>query len=273
MTKLRLSDTIEGLRKAEDLDAIMAVMEDSFEGLGFPQWCYTCQILQSYVTSPVYVFTNLSHEYMAEYVAMGYHDADPLVKFCSYNNLPWLWRVVDDWSGYGDDTFLFMQAIKRHGYTGGLCIPLFSAQNTRGFINLGSRDPSLADMYDALEGRAAQITLILRYVQEEVLRIATKNNVNIYKNPLSARQKEVLLWVGEGMTSKEIAEKMSISFRTVESYIVEIQNKMDVSNRQQAVTRAVSLGYILPLSVYDPPRMINREIKLVMSRKNPHSLG
>jgi len=273
VTKLNLSDTIECLRKAEDLDDIMSAMENSFKGLGFPQWGYTCQMLQSYETSPVYVFTNFSHEFMTEYLATGFHDADPLIKYCAHNNLPWLWRVADDWSGYGHDTSLFMQLLNRHGLTGGLCIPLFSAQNTRGFINLGSRDPSLADMYDALEGRAAQITLILRYVQEEVLRIATKNNVNIYKNPLSARQKEVLLWVGEGMTSKEIAEKMSISFRTVESYIVEIQNKMDVSNRQQAVTRAVSLGYILPLSVYDPPRMINREIKLVMSRKNPHSLG
>jgi len=267
MTMLRLSDTVECLRKAEDLDAIMATMEVSFEALGFPQWCFACQMLKSYVTSPVYVFTNFSHEYMAEYVSMGYNDADPVAKYYSNNNLPWLWRVADDWSGYVNETSLFMQLLKRYGYTGGLCIPLFSAQNTRGFINLVSRDPSLADMYDALEGRAAQTTLILRYVQEEILRIATTNNENIYKNPLSARQKELLLWVGEGFTTKEIAEKMGISFRTVESYIVEIQNKMDVSNRQQAVTRAVSLGYILPLSVYDPTKMINREIKLVLSRK------
>jgi LuxR family transcriptional regulator len=271
MRKLRLSDTIELLRNAEDLDDIMAAMEASFEDLGFPQWGYTCQMLESYVTSPVYVLTNLSHEFMTEYLAMGYHDADPLIKYCPNNNLPWIWSVEDDWSKFGDDTSLFMQAIKRHGYTGGLCIPIFSAQNTRGFIDLVSRDPTLADMYEALEGRAAQITLILRYVQDEILRIATKNNENIYENPLSNRQKEVLLWVGEGLTSKEIAEKMGISFRTVESYIVEIQNKLDVSNRQQAVTRAVSLGYILPLSVYDPLRMVNREIKLVLSRKNSKS--
>jgi len=65
------------------------------------------------------------------------------------------------------------------------------------------------------------------------------SNENLYENPLSARQSEVLLWVGEGLTSKAIGEKMGISYRTVESYMVEIQNKMNVSNRQQAVTRAV----------------------------------
>ena len=266
---MSLNDIIDGLRRAENLDDIMAVMESSFLGLGFSQWGYTCQMLQSYVTSPVYVFTNLSHAYMAEYLANGFHDADPLIKYCPNNNLPWIWSVDDDWSGFGEDTTEIMQAIKRHGYTGGLCIPLFSAQNTRGFIDLISRDPSLADMHEALEGRAAQTTMILRYVQDEILRIATVNNENVYVNPLSARQKEVLLWVGEGLTSKEIAEKMGISFRTVESYIVEIQNKLDVSNRQQAVTRAVSLGYILPLNIYDPLR--GREVKLVMSRHGSKS--
>ena len=266
MSKLRFNDTIDLLRKAEGLDEIMAAMESSFAELGFLQWGYTCQILKSYVTSPVYVFTNLSQQFMIEYLAMGYHDADPLIKYCPNNNLPWIWRADDDWSEYGEDTSKFMLAIRNHGYTGGLCIPLFSAQNTRGFIDLVSCDPSLTDMHDALEGRAAQTTLILRYVQDAILRIATKNNENIYENPLSARQKEVLLWIGEGLTSKEIAEKMGISFRTVESYVVEIQNKLDVANRQQAVTRAVSLGYILPLNIYDPLR--GREIKLVMSQKN-----
>ena len=269
MSGMSLSDTIDGLRRAENLDDIMVVMESSFEALGFPQWGFTCQMFKSYVTPPVYVFTNLSKEYMFQYLAMSYHDADPVIKYCQNNDLPWIWKTDDDWSKSGDDTTELMVLIRSHGYYGGLCIPLFSSRNTRGFINLVSSDPSLADMYDALEGRAAQVTLVLRYVQDNIFRIAQKNKENIYENPLSARQKEVLLWVGEGYTSKEIAEKMGISFRTVESYIVEIQNKLDVSNRQQAVTRAVSLGYILPLNIYDPLR--GREVKLVMSRHGSKS--
>lgn len=263
---MKLNDTIDCLSKAECLDDIMDVMRLSFCDLGFSEWGYVCQILKTYVTAPVYVFMNESQEWIQHYLEMGYHDYDPLIKYYANNNLPLIWKADDDWSKMGDGTVELMRDMRNYGYSGGLCIPLFSAQNTRGLINLISRDPSLEDIHDALEGRAGQIVLITRYVQEEIFRVAARNNENLYENPLSARQREVLLWVGEGLTSKEIAEKMGISFRTVESYMVEIQNKMNVSNRQQAATRAVSLGFIIPKNIYDPLK--GREVKLVIPRFN-----
>jgi len=96
---------------------------------------------------------------------------------------------------------------------------------------------------------------MLRYVQNELYRIVeTRDRAEICKNPLSPREKEILLWVGEGLTSKGIADKLRISFRTVEHHLAVIQRKLSVTNRQQAVTRAISLGFILPLNTYNAPR-------------------
>jgi DNA-binding CsgD family transcriptional regulator len=251
MERLSLSNTVDRLKKTRNLDEIMHVMRSSFEKLGFSEWGYMHQILRSYVKSPVFIFFNMSSKWIERYLEMGYHEVDPIKNYYPTNNIPWIWNVKYDWSKIDNNAVEFMKDIQSHGYTGGLCIPLFSAQNTRGFINFVTRNPSLEDLYISLDGPAAQVVFILRYVQEEISRVSLSNEEIINLNPLSARQKEVLLWVGEGLTSKGIGEILGISYRTVDSYLEEIQQKLGVSNRQQAVTRAVSLGYVIPLNLYN----------------------
>jgi len=263
---LSLNDTVDRLKKSENLDELFKVMRFTFEDLGFPEWGYLCQLLNSYAKSTLFLFINMSQDWIQHYFEMNYYDTDPITKYYIQNNLPLIWKANDDWSEHGDNVVEFMKDVQDHGYTGGLCIPLFSAQNTRGLVDLVSRDPSLADIYDAIEGRAAQIVLITRYVQEEIFRISGISEEGIYKNPLSTRQKEVLFWVGEGLTSKAIAEKIGISYRTVEDYLAEIQRKLCVSNRQQAVTRAVSLGYIQLMNMYTSKN--DSEVTLVVPNYN-----
>jgi DNA-binding CsgD family transcriptional regulator len=262
MKKLSLNSTVSRLRKTENLGEIMDVMKIFFEDLGFSGWVYSCQMLRSYVTAPVFVFMNTDEKWIERYLEMGYHEVDPVARYYFNDNLPWIWNTKDDGSAMGDNAVEFMKDLQSHGYFGGLCIPLFSAQNTRGFINLASSNPSLEDLHEAHEGRAAQVVFILRYVHEEIFRVAMKTEENIYQNPLSARQKEILLWIGEGLTAKAIAEKLGIFYRTVESYLEEIQKKLCVTNRQQAVTRAFSLGYVLPLNIYQAPK--DQAVKLVL---------
>ena len=266
MKKLSLKNTAYRLKKSDSLDEIMDVMRSYFSDLGFSEWAYMHQILRSYVKSPVFIFFNMTMKWIERYLEMGYHQSDPIRNYYPNNNLPWIWNVKDDWSKIDKNAVEFMRDIESHGYAGGLCIPLFSAQNTRGFINLVTRNPSLEDLYDSLDGAAAQVAFILRYVQEEISRISFRDAENINLNPLSTRQKEVLLWVGEGLTSKGIGEILGISYRTVESYLEEIQQKLCVSNRQQAVTRAVSLGYVIPQNLYNTGK--DPLIKLVIPRNH-----
>lgn len=61
---------------------------------------------------------------------------------------------------------------------------------------------------------------------------------------LSPREKEVLLLVSKGYTSKEIAEMLSLSYHTVREYVSNIYKKLSVKNRTQAVFEATQLGII-----------------------------
>ena len=61
---------------------------------------------------------------------------------------------------------------------------------------------------------------------------------------LTKREIEVLTLVIEGKSSKEVADVLYVSKRTVDFHLANIYEKLNVSNRVQAFRRAVTLGLI-----------------------------
>jgi DNA-binding NarL/FixJ family response regulator len=72
--------------------------------------------------------------------------------------------------------------------------------------------------------------------------IQQKNETPIEK--LSDREMEVLFSLAKGLTNRAIAAQLGISDRTVQGHIAHIFDKMCVSNRTEAVMRAISLGWV-----------------------------
>lgn len=62
-------------------------------------------------------------------------------------------------------------------------------------------------------------------------------------NPLTERESEVLGLVAEGKTTKEIAKELFLSPGTVRNYISTILDKLDVSNRIEAIARFKEKGW------------------------------
>ena len=61
---------------------------------------------------------------------------------------------------------------------------------------------------------------------------------------LSERQEQTLLFLAKGLTYKEIAQKMNITFHTVSTHAQEIYNKLAVKSRNEAVYKAQNLGLL-----------------------------
>lgn len=61
---------------------------------------------------------------------------------------------------------------------------------------------------------------------------------------LSAREKEVLRLLAEGSSNREIAEALFLSPETVKTYVARIFQKLEATDRAQAVTKAFRLGLI-----------------------------
>jgi len=62
--------------------------------------------------------------------------------------------------------------------------------------------------------------------------------------PLSEREIEILKFLVEGLTNREIAHRLHLAYQTVKGYNSEIYGKLGVKTRDEAVERARALGLL-----------------------------
>lgn len=58
---------------------------------------------------------------------------------------------------------------------------------------------------------------------------------------ITEREREILLWVRDGLNNQQISEKLGISALTVKNHIQKILRKLGAANRAQAVAKAMSM--------------------------------
>lgn len=61
---------------------------------------------------------------------------------------------------------------------------------------------------------------------------------------ITRREREVLLYLMQGYTTKEIANHSYISIRTAEDHIANLRNKLGFSRKQEMVRALLSQGYL-----------------------------
>jgi DNA-binding NarL/FixJ family response regulator len=66
----------------------------------------------------------------------------------------------------------------------------------------------------------------------------------VIENALTDRQREILLYLAEGLTLQQIGRRLAISPRTVEAHARDVYRKLGVRTRLQAVSKAAAVGLI-----------------------------
>jgi DNA-binding NarL/FixJ family response regulator len=91
-----------------------------------------------------------------------------------------------------------------------------------------------------------EVALGRQYFNEEISRLMIGNMATEGEShkKLSQRELEVLQKVSEGKTTKEIAEELFVSNRTVESHRVNMMKKLKVHNTAELIKKAVRLNLI-----------------------------
>ncbi len=96
------------------------------------------------------------------------------------------------------------------------------------------RDELLEAIREVHRGGSPMTTHIARKVVQSFLRAAPTASPT---ESLSPREQEVLDCLAQGFLYKEIAEKLSISYETVHTYIRRIYEKLQVRTRTEAVAK------------------------------------
>jgi len=92
-----------------------------------------------------------------------------------------------------------------------------------------------------MEGEEYMDETIKKIILQESL---TGQRRSIFEVPLTKREKEILKLIAEGFSSQEVADKLFISLRTVETHRMNINQKLDVKNTAGLVKEALKRGLI-----------------------------
>ena len=112
------------------------------------------------------------------------------------------------------------------------------------------KDVSGHDLADAVRTVAAGGALIepsvARRVVAEFARMAppVRQPDDGLAEPLSEREREILRLMAQGLTNREIADRLSLAQGTVKNYVTTILQKLGARDRTQAALRARELGML-----------------------------
>ncbi|MCM2321655.1 MAG: response regulator transcription factor [Oligoflexia bacterium] len=109
-----------------------------------------------------------------------------------------------------------------------------------GYLLKGSSPRNLVEsLFSLHQGGAPMSPKIARKVILEF-----QESVNQEENPLSVKESTIVRCVEQGLTYKEIAERLSISPHTVHTHIKNIYEKLQANGRREALRRARKIGII-----------------------------
>jgi DNA-binding NarL/FixJ family response regulator len=83
----------------------------------------------------------------------------------------------------------------------------------------------------------------LQYLLQALSQPAFPSNLNLQGGVLSPRDIDVVLCVAEGLTNRQIAERLKLTEHTVKNYLFRIFDKLGVSSRVEVVLYAIRNGH------------------------------
>lgn len=115
-----------------------------------------------------------------------------------------------------------------------------------GYVLKKSADNELLDaIHQVVRGETFLRPDMAKQVMQDYLeRVDTGEETQSYED-LTDREREVLRYLAEGMTNKQVAEKLVLSIRTVETHRMRIMDKLGLKGRAALVTYAKRHGIVL----------------------------
>jgi DNA-binding NarL/FixJ family response regulator len=112
------------------------------------------------------------------------------------------------------------------------------------------RDASPEEIIAAVTAVASGLTALDRRMAAATLAAVERPRAasaitSVSEEPLTAREREVLQLLAQGIPNKQIAQRLHISEHTVKFHVSAIMTKLNAASRTEAVTTAARRGLLL----------------------------
>jgi DNA-binding NarL/FixJ family response regulator len=106
------------------------------------------------------------------------------------------------------------------------------------------KNVSPEELFKAIRSVQAGLSVLAPDVTRQVLRAVSLDQVGAADRGLSSRELEVLKCLAQGKTTAQISTELFISDNTVKTHVRHILEKLEASNRAEAVSKAAQQGMI-----------------------------
>lgn len=229
------------LLAAQTVDQIKEGISKSIRAIGFDFFLIGIEKPAASERAPYSVQTNYPRACVERYRRLRWVGRDPVVRHCRQSPVPIIWHG-EHFPGEARELY---EESAAHGIATGVATALRSAGHNRAMMISVAHGAPFSPREEAwLTESMPTIQLLASYAYEAILRIEEAEAAADVG--LTPREGECLHWAAVGKTSWEISRILGCSEATVNFHFRNIIHKLGVSNRPQAVARALSLGLIRP---------------------------
>ena len=232
---------LEKVTEAKTIDDVWSHLVIQMDRLGFDRLLYGFTRFRTANSfgdrQDVLLLSNHSPEFIREFVDNGMYFHAPMVKWAAENVGACSWRWMErNRQHLTAEELRVLEFNRRMGVTAGYSVSFKDVSSrTKGGIRLVARPGMTQEQVDDIW--AAHGRMIVQMNNVAHLKI-TNLPYSTQRRPLTARQREVLEWVGEGKTTQDIATIMGVSSATVEKHLRLARIALDVETSAQAVLKA-----------------------------------
>lgn len=232
---------ISALADSSSLAEICKIGNNLCTQYGFDYYAYSLKIPLS-ITAPQYLVME-SNRMCNRQTAFRKRSSIPFIDHPLSSNTPINWNDATKPSKERVTADFLLSKASEQGYRNGLTIPLHSHNSGSALFTCTTRR-SGEEVGEHIDSLIPELHLIASYLHEAVGRHVDYARYSMVTGKISKRECECLQWTTEGLTTSDIARVLGISESTVTFHLQNAMIKLDASNRQQAIARAIMLGLL-----------------------------
>ena len=213
------------------LDQVRKTIDSLSSDCGFDFFTITKLPQPKTRLGPAMIVSKWPQDWLAHYDRSGFYKHDPIGRHCFKTLQPFLWSEVR----YSRDDQMAARVMVEAAESGlrtGFCVPIHDLYGFHAVASFCGRNP----IPGANRRRALHLLAMASYSWAERENHVTKRED---RPALSPRERDVLVWLGVGLTNAEVADRLRISTLTVQTHVNRARVKLGASNTVSAVVEAL----------------------------------
>ena len=251
----KIADFISSMSRTSTPEQCLSTLFEMTNELGFPRAMFLVGVRNTRDGEPVLDQTRFwSYDggplFDSFYFEHDYHLRDPLAAHVLESSKPVHWNNPAYKAAVSQDELRIFAEGRDFGYLDGYTLPIhYEHEQFPGALTIvhdRDDDPDFTGFFTR-EGPVLHLAvyyfhaILLARFGREIIPENTRSGKAIVLTP---RERECLQWSAAGLVSKEIAECMRISERTVNLHIAGAMRRLMARTRTQAVAKALARGLI-----------------------------